>query len=151
MENISIFGLSLQLTASSTFPNGVTISAFADDADPLDSPDLEVANMSMGPNGDTVTWSRPELIEVVINVIPQSQDDINLTALLDANRVAKNKSSAADEIGIVATYPNGLKATATEGKLTAGPAIQSGTSQGRSKSKRFVFKFAQISRQQPTA
>lgn len=151
MEDISVFGLSLNVVASNTFPNGVTISAFADDADPFDSPDLEIANMAMGPNGDTIVWSRPELIEVTINVIPQSQDDLNLTAMLDANRVAKGKSSAQDQITIVGTYPNGMKATASEGKMVTGPAVQSGASSGRAKTKRFVFRFAQIARQNASA
>lgn len=150
-QDISIFGLTGNLTASSTFPNGMSISAFADDADPLDSPDLEIADMSMGPNGDTITWSRPQLIEIVVNVIPQSQDDINLTALADANRVAKGKSSARDAIGIVWTYPNGMKVTAIDGKMVTGPVVQSGASSGRAKSKRFVFRFGQITRQNPTS
>jgi len=149
-QDISVFGLTGNLTASKTFPNGMSISEFADDADPLDSPDLEIADMSMGPNGDTITWSRPQLIEIVVNVIPQSQDDLNLTALADANRVAKGKSSARDEITIVWTYPNGMKVTASDGKMVTGPVVQSGSSNGRAKTKRFAFRFGQVTRQNPT-
>lgn len=147
MEDISIFGLSAQVVASNTFPQGVTITSFADDADPLDSPDLEVADMAMGPNGDTITWTRPQLIEISMNVIPQSQADLNLTALVDANRVAKGKSSARDVCQIVFSYPNGMKVTCSEGKITTGPVVQSGSSNGRAKSKRFVFRFGQVQRQ----
>lgn len=147
MEDISIFGLTATVTADKTFPNGLTISSFADDADPLDSPDLDVADMSMGPNGDVITWSRPQLIEIVTNVIPQSPDDLNLTALMDANRVAKGKSSARDKINIVFCYPNGMKVTCSEGKLVVAPAVQSGSAAGRAKSKRYAFKFGQVSRQ----
>lgn len=148
-QDISIFGLSGNCVASKTFPNGFQISAFADDGDPLDSPDLEVADMSMGPNGDTITWSRPQLIEIVINIIPQSQDDLNLTALEDANRVAKNKSSARDQITLIWTYPNGMVVTASDGKMITGPVVQSGSSNGRAKSKRYSFKFGQVTRQNP--
>lgn len=148
-QDISVFGLVGNLTASNTFPNGLPISEFADDADPLDSPDLEIASMAMGPNGDTITWSRPELIEISVNVIPQSQDDLNLTVLMDANRVAKGKTSARDAISIIWTYPNGLVVTATDGKLITAPAVQSGTAAGRAKSKRYVFRFGSVTRQNP--
>lgn len=151
MEDISIFGLSANVTADTTFPNGLVITSFADDADPLDSPDLDIADMAMGPNGDAVTWSRPQLIEIAINVIPQSQDDVNLTALQDANRVAKGKSSARDQIGIVFCYPNGMKVTCSEGKMVVANAVQSGSAAGRAKSKRYAFRFAQVSRQNATS
>lgn len=151
MEDISVFGLSLNVTFTNTFPNGITVTEFADDADPFDSPDLEIANMAMGPNGDTVTWSRPELIEIVVNVIPGSQADLNLTAALDANRVAKGKSSARDQVTIIGTYPDGSVVTASEGKMVVGPAVQSGASSGRAKTKRFSFRFAQVTRKNATA
>jgi hypothetical protein len=151
MEDISVFGLTANVTADTTFPNGLTISSFADDADPLDSPDLDIADMSMGPNGDAITWSRPQLIEISMNIIPQSQDDVNLTCLMDANRVAKGKSSARDQISIVFSYPNGMKVTCTEGKLVTAPAVQSGSAAGRAKTKRYAFKFAQVTRQNATS
>jgi hypothetical protein len=147
MDDISIFGLTGQVIASNTYPNGFEISAFADDGDPLDSPDLQVADTAMGPNGDAVTWSRPEMIEVVVNVMPKSQDDINLTCLEDANRVAKGKSGAKDIITIVWTYPDGSTVTGSEGKMISGPILSSGTAAGRLKTKRFVFRFPQLTRQ----
>lgn len=146
MDDISVFGLSGNCVANNTFPNGFQISAFADDGDPLDSPDLAIANTAMGPNGDSVTWSRPEMIEIVINVMVNSADDHNLTALEDANRVAKGKSSAKDIITMIWTYPDGSTVTGSEGKMISGPILSSGSSAGRLKSKRFVFHFPQITR-----
>jgi hypothetical protein len=150
MQDISIFGLEANVVASNTFPNGVNITAFANDGDPLDSPDLEVADMAMGPNGDTITWTRPQLIEISTTLIPQSDDDVNMTILLDANRVEKGKTSAQDEITIVWTYPNGMTVTCSDGKMVTGPVVQSGTSEGKAKSKRFAFKFGKVVRQNPT-
>jgi hypothetical protein len=151
MEEISVFGLVANITASKTFPNGFIVSAFADDGDPLDSTDLEVADTAMGPNGDGLTWSRPMMVDCAVNVIPQSQDDLNLQALVDANRVAKGKSSARDIIGIVWKYPNGMVVTLSSGKLVSGPVVPSGTSAGRMKSKRYLFRFEQVSRQTSNA
>lgn len=151
MEEISVFGLTANIVASKTFPQGFVVSAFADDGDPLDSADLEVADTGMGPNGDGLTWSRPMMVDCSINVIPQSPDDMNLQALLDANRVAKGKTSARDIIGIVWKYPNGMTVTLSSGKLISGPVVPSGTSAGRMKSKRYNFRFEQVSRQMPAA
>lgn len=148
-QDISIFGLTGNLNASKTFPNGIPLSSFADDGDPLDSPDLAIADMAMGPNGDTITWSRPQLIEISFTLIPQSQDDLNMTVLVDANRVAKGKSSARDAITIVWTYPNGMVVTCSDGKLVTGPVVQSGSSNGRVKSKRYAVRFGQVTRQNP--
>ena len=147
MEEISVFGLSANIVASNTFPNGFTVTSFADDADPLDSPDLEIADTAMGPNGDGLTWSRPMMLEMSFNVIPQSQDDLNLQAMVDANRVAKGKSSAKDIVNIVLKYPNGMTVTGSSGKMVAGPVVPSGTSAGRMKTKRYAFRFEQVSRQ----
>jgi hypothetical protein len=147
MQDISVFGLTAQIFASVTFPNGIKISAFANDTDPLESPDLAIADMAMGPNGDTIVWRRPELIEVATGIIPQSNDDINLTVLLDANRVSKGKTSAGDQITIVWTYPNGMTVTCSDGSMVVGPVIQSGNSEGKAKSKRFSFKFGKVVRQ----
>jgi hypothetical protein len=150
MQDISIFGLELNVTASVTFPQGTTITAFSNDGDPLDSPDLETADMAIGPNGDTITWTRPQLIEISTNVIPQSDDDLNLTTILDANRIEKGKTSARDVISIVATYPNGMVITLSEGKMVTAPVVQSGTSEGKAKTKRFAFKFGKMVRKNPT-
>lgn len=147
MEDISVFGLSANVVASTTFPNGVTVTSFADDGDPLDSPEIDIADMSMGPNGDTITWSRPQLIEISMNLIPQSDDDTNMTVLQDANRVAKGKTSAKDVISITWTYPDGSTVTASGGKMVTAPVVQSGTSAGRMKSKRYAFKFGSVTRQ----
>ena len=86
-----------------------------------------------------------------MNFIPQDSDDVNLTALTDANRVGPGKTSARDQITIVFSYPNGMKVTCSSGKLVVGNVVQSGSSNGRAKSKRYSFKFAQVSRQNAPA
>jgi hypothetical protein len=147
MENISGFGLLANLTASRTFPNGFQISKFADDTDPLDAPDLEVAETAFGLNGDMVTWTRPTGIEITVSVLPNSDEEANLAALVEANRVAKKKPGARDVINIVLAYPNGDTATCSTGVVVTGPVIQAVASTGRMKTRQFKFRFEQVSRQ----
>lgn len=146
MINVSGFGLEAQITASSTFPNGFPLTEFADDADPLDSPDLEAADTSMGLNGDMIVWSRPTGIEVVFNVIPTTEGDTNLDALLFANRVGKGKQSARDQVGIVIVYPNGTKATLSEGVILSGSMVPQVSSAGRIKTRSYRFRFGRITK-----
>ncbi len=146
MINISGFGLSAQVTASKSFPSGFTVTAFAENADPLESPDLVAADTAMGLNGDMIVWSRPALIEIAMSVIPTSQEDQNLAALLDANRVGKNKTSARDQIGIVWTYPNGMIVNCSPGIIISGSLVPVVTSEGRIKTRRYSFKFEAVSK-----
>lgn len=146
MINISGFGLSAQIVGDSTFPTGFLLTEFADDADPLDSPDLETAEAAMGGNGDMVVWSKPMGIEMSFNVIPSSQGDINLSVLLNANRIAKGKNSAKDKIGIVVTYPDGSTVNMSSGVIISGPIVPPVSSSGRLKSHMYKFKFEQVTK-----
>lgn len=144
MNDISGFGFTINLIASKTFPNGITVSQFADDADPFDTPSIQIADKAMGLNGDLVTWSSAVPLEVTINIIPDSEDDTNLAALAEANRVSKGKKSARDEITMVGTWPEGKTRTFSKGKLTNGVPASSVSSSGRKKTKAYTFVFEQM-------
>lgn len=147
MQNVSTFGLSASIVGSNTFPNGFQVTAWADDADPLDSPDLEIAQSGMGTNGDLVVWSKPEGIEISISVIPFSVDDQNLDALFNANRVAKGKTSARDVITIALAYPNGAKVTMDPGIAIVGSVIPQAQQSGRVKTRNYRFRFENVTKQ----
>jgi len=146
MINISGFGLLAIVTASASFPTGFSVADFADDADPLDSPDLVAADTAFGLNGDMLVWTRPAGIEIVLNVIPTSDSDSNLAVLLDANRVGKNKSSARDQVGMVITYPNGMIANLSKGVIISGAILPNVASAGRMKTRLYRFRFEQVSK-----
>ena len=61
MQDISASGISLLVRGSVTFPNGFTVTQFADDADPFDLPALEIAATAMNLNGELVTCRPPSL------------------------------------------------------------------------------------------
>ena len=105
MFDISGFGIQCRITASVTFPAGFTVTQFADDSDPFDIGTQTIASTAMTLNGDLTKWSEANIIPLVINVIPGSEDDLNLAILLEANRVGRGKFSARDVINVVGTYP----------------------------------------------
>jgi hypothetical protein len=145
MQDVSGFGLRIRLTASVTFPAGITLTQFADDADPFDLPSIQVADKAMGLNGDLVVWSRANPINTTVNIIPNTEDDRNLAALLNANRVSRGKNSSRDVITMVGIYPDGRTVTLSNGKITDGAPGISVASAGRMKTKAYQFSFEGLS------
>jgi hypothetical protein len=144
--DVTGFGAVVTLTASVTFPNGVDISQFADDADPFDLPAIDLANTAMGVNGDLISWGVASPVAITLNIIPGSDDDTNLAILLEANRLARGKTSSRDVITISVAYPNGKVTTLSKGKLMSGPVSPSLASAGRLKTNAYVFNFESVSK-----
>lgn len=141
MENISGFGLIIQLQASITFPFGLTLTKFADDADPLDLPSIQIGDKAMGLNGDLIWWNKATPIPMTLNMIPNTDDDENLGILLEANRVGRGKISAQDVINVTAIYPDGSFDVLQNGFITDGMPGTSIASSSRMKSKIYTFAF----------
>ena len=140
--NISLFGLSLRIVADRTFPQGFTVTEFADDVDPFESPALALAEYGMGINADLVTWQKANVMEVTLGIIPNSSADRNLTILMEANRPAKNKGAGTlDNVTFTASYPDGRIVTLSEGFIVEGMPILAGQTSGRMKSRTFKFVF----------
>lgn len=146
MQDISAFGIRVRLVASVTFPAGIDITQFADDADSLDVPQQQIADKAMGVNGDLIVWSKANPLLTTLNVIPASEDDRNLSVLLEANRVARGKRSARDTITLTAVYPDGRTQTWSQGKITDGIPGNALASSGRMKSKPYLFAFESLNR-----
>jgi hypothetical protein len=146
VEDVSATGISLTIIADKTFPNGFTVTEFADDADPLDFPAIDIATTAMNVNGDLVSFSSPVPLTTTINVIPGSAADNNLSILFEANRAARGKVVARDIITIIANYPDGTTATLSNGKMTNGIPGKGVASAGRIKTPSYAFAFQDFQR-----
>lgn len=146
MQDISAFGIRVRLVASVTFPAGIDVTQFADDADSLDVPQQQIADKAMGVNGDLIVWSKANPLNVTMNLIPASEDDRNLSVLLEANRVARGKRGAWDVITLTAIYPDGTTQTWSRGRITDGVPGKGLASSGRMKSKPYMFSFENLAR-----
>jgi hypothetical protein len=141
MQNLTGFGLIVSLQASNTFPSGIILTQFADDADPLDFASVKFADSAMGLNGDLIIWAKAIPLPMVLNVIPAGQDDQNLQILANANRVGLNKASAYDVITASVQYPDGSQTTVINGVMTDAMFGSSVASAGRLKTKSYTFMF----------
>jgi hypothetical protein len=141
MYNISGFGLKITLIASNTFPVGLLITNFPDDTDALSFPDIVIADGAVGTNGDLITWSKGNSIAAVISVIPDSPSDLQLAALLLANRTGANKISARDTFQMAVIQGNNNIGTFLNGVIISGQPFNGVASTGRMKSKSYNFIF----------
>lgn len=146
MQDISAFGIRVRVVASVTFPAGFTVTQFADDADSLTVEPQQIAETAMGVNGDLVAWSSANPLPLVLNLIPNSEDDRNLQVVLEANRVGRGKRSARDTITITVVYPDGGIGTWSNGVITNGRVGNSIASAGRLQSKPYTFSFESFTR-----
>jgi len=143
-QYIPVFGLRAHIVASTTFPAGFGITQFASDADPIDFPTLTMGDAAMGVNGDMEAWSVAAVIKATINVISGSNDDKNLRALFESNRVGAGKLAVNDKITLTVVYPDGSITTLEGGQCANFMPSPSGTSQGRLKTKIYQFNFENL-------
>lgn len=141
MIDVSGTGLSITVIASNTYPSGILCTAFADDTDPMDFPELTITEYGMGLNGDLITWSSPQALQFSISVVPGTPEDEALEFLFEANRVAKGKRAARDIITITVNYPNGTRKTLRPGKIVSGLPGKGIASGGRVKTSTYGFVF----------
>lgn len=144
MEDVGGFGVEVVIFASVTFPNGLPLSQFADDADPIDSPSIQVSDKAMGLNGDLIVWGKATPRGLTVNVIPGSDDDINLDLLFTANAVGKGKRPVRDVITATVIYPDGTVKNFTRGAATDYMPANSISSSARMKTKPYVFAFENV-------
>lgn len=141
MQNVSGYGTTISIFASKTFPIGLIINQFADDADPIDVPSLQIADSAMGINGDLIVWSKANPLKLTLDVIAGSFSDLNLAILLEANRVGRGKIGARDVITMNILYPAGNFVVLSNGAITDGLPFSKVQSSGRFAAKSYSFTF----------
>ena len=144
MQDISGFGIRVTIRASVTFPSGFTVSQFADDGDPIDTPQQQIMDKAMGLNGDLIVFSKANPILATVSVIPDTDDDRNLAVLANANRVGRGKQSARDVVTMTIIYPDNSTKTLSPGVMTDAPMSTSVASAGRLKTKAYAFAFENV-------
>lgn len=142
------FGSTGLLIASITYPGGITLSQWADDADPIDVPDLPIADGASGGGGDAIYWAKVGLVKITLNILPDlsdpNSDDNALRILYEANRPARGKFLAKDVITYTHTFTNGVSYIFSNGKLFNGPPATPWQNSGRFKTSPYGFAFENV-------
>lgn len=138
---ISGFGLKVRVVASVSFPSGFTVTQFPDDSDPVDSGSIQIRDKAMGLNGDMVSWKKANIIPVTIAVLPNTEDDKNLSILAANNRAAAGRRPTNDVITMAITYPDSTTVRLVRGVITDAILGKPVASAGRLKTKVYIFAF----------
>lgn len=140
-NDITGFGTVVNVIASNSYPLGIAVTQFSDDTDPVDMASIRIADTAMGVNGDLIKWARAATNPVVLNVIPGSQNDIDLATLANNNRVSQGKTGAQDVITLTVVYPDGSIVTFSNGVITDAMFGKSISGAGRLKTRSYAFSF----------
>lgn len=139
--DISAMGLKVLVKATPTYPVGIEVTHFADDGDSLNISDLTIMESGMGVNGDMVVWRVATPCEIDLNVIPGTDECIELEKLFNLNMTQKNRVSSKDVISMVITHPDGKQTVLSNGYIIGGKPAQDYSSAGRANSRSFRFVF----------
>lgn len=139
--DISGFGLQVRIVASESFPSGFTVTAFTDDTDPVDSGSIQLRDKAMGLNGDLISWKKANPIPLTLSVLPNTEDDANLSVLAANNRASAGRRPVNDEVTATIIYPDDSQVRLVRGVITDAIMGKPVASAGRLKSKVYMFAF----------
>lgn len=141
MIDVSAFGASINIVATSSFPVGFDITQFADDEDPITFKDVESSGYQPLYDGSIFTFDKTAPILVSISTIPNSDDDINLKILLQMRKSTPHILPVSDVTTMVVTYGDGGRIVLSNGSILSGAIADSITSSGRKKGNNYHFAF----------
>lgn len=145
MPDVSSIGVSVRLTASQTYPQGITLTAFPEDGDLGPSGTTAIGSHASGVNGHLIVWKTANGITVGVPLIPNTEDCAKMERLYAANAPAPNKLVAHDIIQMVVTNPvTGIATTYKNGWLEEGMAGNQYGLDGRVKTKVFTMTFESV-------
>ena len=150
MVNSTGTGATVLITCSSlseiVSTGGALVSNFSDQSNPVSVTSPQVADGQVGPNGQLVTWTTPNYIDVTISVIANSVDDYMLTAILMGVRKCAGLTSIGTPppiFTLAVTYPNavGQSRIFRNGIMLTGDPGSSMAANARINSKSYTFRF----------
>ena len=143
LYDISGTGTQVRIVASKTLPIGANISHFAGDGSVFESTGDAIAEMSVGLNGDGISYDKPTMTKVKLIVIPNSPSDLTLQTILKMNTTTSSRASIGDVITIVKTDRSGTKVYA-EGKMLNGPRDNGTDGKGKKSNSTYEFAFTSV-------
>ena len=146
MADISGFGVSISISASKTTRIPVPLTNLPKDKDPISVSDNVIGSSETGVNGEVISWSTNNPIELSLAVIPNSASDQILSTIGQANRPALGKLPAGDVITLSMIYPDGSTYTFTSGKMLSFAVAPGISGDGKLSTPEYKFSFGAVNR-----
>ena len=139
--NLTATGTRVVIIADVSFPNGIVIEEFGKDGDPVDSPDLVVAQAKKDLNGNVYRTYLQNMIEKTINVSENTDAARALGTLLDNNNQSSGGEIAGDTVTCTTIYPDGSTEILFDGTILSGTPQKKMNSDGEFQNRSFTFTF----------
>ena len=137
----------LSFAGSTISVNGIQITDFMDDANPIDIQDTEVANIEWSCNGRMIRTVKPSSVIISITVIPGSPSDQTLHSMWQRNFNGSLDLDASDDPITLSITPGNPKMHSyiySNGTFLSGAAGVTANGQGKFGGNTYTFSFESI-------
>lgn len=137
--DVSAIGFKILVKDTKIFPNGFTINRTADGTDPFGFGTVTVGEATMDANGHLTYATSPNPTEFTLNLLPTSEEDINMSLLFEAHRPRLGVARTGGDISVTVMYADGTSVTAKNCKFLTGDPKRSIQAPSRYKNKVYTF------------
>lgn len=139
----------VSFAGSTVVIDGVTITDFIDDANPLDIQDTETSSVKWSCNGRMIRTSKPTGVIISVTVIPGSDSDNKLREIWKRSYVnggEMNVGAANTPLKCIISSGNGKigKFSFTNGTCVSGAAAITSNGQGKMGGNTYTFMFERV-------
>lgn len=139
MPDITAFGLSFTV-ADLLYPDGLTIKEGSDDVPLISCDNPEFGKVNVGLNGHKISWVHSSVYTVTVAVIPNTDTDRKLKAMVAYNRPQVGGSANIDSIqGVLTEGVSGEKTVFADMTMTSGAITNVTTTEGRFETRTYTF------------
>ena len=133
----------VSFAGSSVTVDGITITDFMDDANPVEFQDVEVSSVGVNCNGSMIRNAKPNVIMMSMTVIPGSQSDLSLYNLWKQYRVQGDWNGKWEEaLSATVTIGSGRGSRSfSNGTMVSGPGGPSSNGEGKMSGRTYTFAF----------
>lgn len=148
MFDISAVGAEVVIKTGS---GEIRITHFSDEGTPFEAPDADFSNNQKNMNGDMISSRSPSVFPVSVTVIPNTEEDVQLTRFAQKNALQPHNNVGISSIEVLSIQlivpalggPGSdaadIKYTWTNGRLKSGPTGPSTSAEGRLAARTFTF------------
>lgn len=139
----------LSFAGSTIMIDGVAISDFIDDKNPLEIQDVDVSTIEWSCNGKMIRTIKPSAVMISVTVIPGSPSDLSLHKIFKKNmcnggNVSLGEANKSISCTITPINKNVPKYSFTHGTCVSGAPAVSVSNQGKMGGNTYTFAFEKV-------
>lgn len=138
-QNVTGAGSSITIM-DALYPQGFTIKEGADDAPLIEISNPRIGEYRVGMNGNGIKWNRASTYTITVSVVPNTESDKRLKAIVAYNRIQDGGAVNIDSIQLVVKEGiTGEISTFVDVAITEGAIGNTFTTEGRFSTRTYTF------------